>query len=194
MGKRLKKKNLNLYKIEQSNLVGNKAIEYAKRYLAAQPTHRNLESVEEVKKYQEEAIDLIWKYQHANHPERMMSIEVKGDTYYQSGNYFFETVSKEEEGKPGWMEYCNADFLFYYFLSNEGTKKKPVLRGVELHIIAFKKAQRWFWKEVNRFEERKVQTDPDLGKRYTTVGRLVQCALLKKEVGVKIIKHNPAWN
>ncbi len=63
------------------------------------------------KKYQQKGIDLIVK---RTLPYYDLSVEVKGDEKIgDSSNFFFETKSNEELGKPGWFLYSEALLLSY---------------------------------------------------------------------------------
>ena len=79
--------------------------------------------VEESPEYQKIDVDLIWK-RNADPSIITEQLEIKGDRYYRTGNFFFETISNQSRNTPGCFMYTEADYLFYYFVEVK-----------ELHIL-----------------------------------------------------------
>ena len=130
---------------------------------------RQIINVEDDPQYQIQDIDLIWQTQN-----REYKIEIKGDRWHKTGNFFFETHSNRERNTPGCFIYTHADYIFYYFVV-------PKI----LYCLPVPETRDWFLSNLNRFKERSTTTPTRTGS-YTTVGRLVPIATLLKEVkGVK---------
>lgn len=144
-------------------------------------------SVEEDPTYQPYDVDLLWSV--VEHGRlRTIPIEVKGDTYHHTGNFFFETVSNEGKTTAGCFLYTAAKWLFYYFI-NTG----------RLYCLPLDRAQPWFAHNDDRFEERRTSTpinrtaaDRD---HYITVGKLVPIDVVLAEVpGVLVFQREAdAW-
>ncbi len=127
-------------------------------------------NVEDDRKYQSADIDLVWKTTLGE-----KTIEIKGDTYHQTGNFFLETYSNRELNTPGCFLYTEADFIYYYFV---GIKK--------LYILPMPETREWFLKHPDEFSEKATQTIIGNESRYTTVGRLVPIKILMQNISVKV--------
>ncbi len=134
-------------------------------WLATQLVH----SVEDDPRYQPLGIDLLWVG-----PERsflrIITIEVKGDRYEKTGNFFFETVSDLGRSTMGGFVITRAEWLFYYFV-NSGT----------LYCLPMEFVKPWFVENMGRFRERIAQSQRDQ-KHWRTAGRLVPIATACQEV------------
>lgn len=118
--------------------------------------------------YQQKDIDLIWIcWNKSKTATKRVTIEIKGDRYHHTGNYFFETISNEAKDTPGCFLYTEADYVFYYFI---GIK--------ELHILPMPATRDWFLRNIDQFRETKTSTPVGKG-RYVTVGRLVPRQLVR---------------
>ncbi len=156
--------------------VANKASVIIEAYLLSLPQTIGIVNVEDNRVYRAWDIDLLWKVKQDLEVVQY-SIEIKGDQYYQTGNYFFETLSNEGKGTPGCFLYTEANFIYYYFLPQR-----------ELHILPMPDTKIWFIENMYRFKERKTSTPIKGGDFYITVGRLVPRALVLAAVPqVKII-------
>lgn len=128
--------------------------------------------------YRTKDIDILWEVQLDDGSTKTVSIEVKGDRWYQTGNYFFETISNEGKGTPGCFMYTEADYVYYYFVEER-----------EVHILPMPATREWFKERLENFRERKTSTPVGSGEAYITVGRLVPRKLLLAEVeGVQVRK------
>lgn len=128
--------------------------------------------------YREKDIDLLWKVKLSDGTSKTVSIEVKGDRWHKTGNYFFETLSNEGKGTPGCFMYTEANYVYYYFVDER-----------ELHILPMPATKEWFIKHLPEFKERKTSTPVGNGEYYVTVGRLVPRHIVLANVpGVKILK------
>jgi hypothetical protein len=127
-------------------------------------------NVEDNPVYQEYDVDLLWAVVERSGRLRIIPIEIKGDTYHQTGNFFFETISNESKGTPGCFLYTKAKWLFYYFVE----------AGV-LYCLPMGQVRPWFYTYMERFEERKTST-PVGNETYVTVGRLVPIQTVLEEV------------
>jgi hypothetical protein len=127
-------------------------------------------NVEDNPIYQEHDVDLLWTVVERSGRLRIIPIEVKGDTYHQTGNFFFETTSNESKGTPGCFMYTKAKWLFYYFVE----------AGI-LYCLPMGTVRPWFSHHIDRFDERKTST-PVGNEMYVTVGRLVPIQTVLEEV------------
>lgn len=135
-------------------------------------------NVEENKKYQKEDVDLIL-VDDSNTVIRTTKIEIKGDRWHHTGNYFFEVISNKQKGTEGCFLYTQSDYIFYYFVKQK-----------ELHILPTAKTREWFLQNKNRFRAREC-TSLVGEDSYNTVGYLVPRSIVLEEVeGTKVINLN----
>lgn len=127
-------------------------------------------NVEEDTAYQAHDVDLLWTVLEKERL-RVIPVEVKGDRYHRTGNFFFETISNEGKGTPGCLLYTKAEWLFYYFLE-VGT----------LYCLPMDKVRPWFIEHMPRFKEQRTSTPTRSGQAYVTIGRLVPITIVKEEV------------
>lgn len=141
-------------------------------WLRSQPETITVVNVEDDPNFQRRDIDLIWTTQTCE-----INVEVKGDRWDRTRNFFFETHSNLEKGTPGCFLYTEADWLFYYFVNTRQLYKLPMPRTRD-----------WFNITMRRFRERSTTT-PVENNHYTTVGRLVPITAVMMEVpGVKMVQ------
>ena len=145
------------YTMRQTGAVAAHAARDITRWLKAKPETRQVRNVEADPDYQRRDIDLIWKTKNGT-----TTIEVKGDRYDQTGNFFLETISNREAGTPGCFLYTEADFIYYYFVGPQ-----------RLFILPLPATRDWFLAHLREFRE-VTTTTPYRGGFYTTVGRLVK--------------------
>jgi hypothetical protein len=93
-----------------------------------------------------------------------------------------ETLSKEEQLTPGWIEYSKADFLVYVFKEN-GTIEQG-------HIFDLKKLQTW-WKKQDKNE---YEIKYAYNQGYRTKNRSVPLKDIPEEIiiysDILILKNN----
>ena len=104
----------------------------------------------------------------------MKKVEIKGDRYAHTGNFFIETVSNREKNTPGCFMYTEADFIYYYFVDTK-----------ELNVMPVEKSRNWFVKNMHKFEEKMLSTKVGDVGYYTSLGRLVPKKVMRNEVGIK---------
>jgi len=166
------------YSMQAATAVAIQAAQDIEAYLRKLPQTTDVINVENDLAYRTKDIDLLWFLKRANGSFAAVTIEIKGDRYYHTGNYFLETVSNESKKSPGCFLYTEADFVFYYFVKEK-----------ELHILPMPGTREWFWLHLNQFREKRTSTPVSSSASYVTVGRLVPRELVLKEVpGVRIIK------
>jgi hypothetical protein len=127
-------------------------------------------NVEEDAAYQAHDVDLLWTVLEKERM-RVIPVEVKGDRYHRTGNFFFETVSNEGKGTPGCFLYTKAEWLFYYFVEI-GT----------LYCLPMVEVRPWFVQNMGRFKEQRTSTPTYSGESYVTIGRLVPIKIVLAEV------------
>lgn len=158
--------------------VADKAAADIEALLRRQPATVEVVNVESDPFYRDKDIDLLWRRSLDDGSVKTIRIEVKGDRWHKTGNYFFETCSNEGKGTPGCFMYTEADYVYYYFVEER-----------ELHILPMPATRDWFKKHLTDFKEKKTSTPVGSGKHYVTVGRLVPRQLVAAEVtGVKVLK------
>lgn len=126
-------------------------------------------NVEAEPAYQEHDVDLLWTVQSKDGGLRVVLVEVKGDRYHQTGNFFFETVSNEGKQTPGCFLYTKADYLFYYFVEIG-----------HLYCLPMARVRPWFVANSERFPESRTSTPAGIS-HYITVGRLVPISVVVAE-------------
>ena len=149
------------------------------------PRTVRVHNVEAEAVYQAYDVDLLWTVADKYGRLRAIPIEIKGDTYHQSGNFFFETISNEAKGTPGCFLYTGAKWLFYYFVGNG-----------RLYCLPMDVARPWFHEHIDRFAERRTSTPVGDGKFYVTVGRLVPIQTVLAEVAgvLQFAKQDDRWS
>ena len=164
------------YNFRNSFNIGTIAVKAVSDILVKQPIHINLISVENLPLFQERGVDLIWVVDDAG-TKRRVGVEVKADTYYDTGNLFLETVSNMTKETPGCFVSSCADIYAYFFV------------GVDvLYWIPMKKAQEWFSLNYKRFPEKTTSTGRGSEHFYKTKGVLVPRDVVVQEVyGTKVI-------
>lgn len=165
------------YNFHDSLATGKIAVKAVSAMLVQQPIHIRLTSVEDIGAYQNEGVDLLWVVNDKG-KERLVTIEVKADTYFETGNLFLETVSNMTKQTPGCFLSSRADVYAYFFV------------GVDvLYWIPLKKAQAWLTINYQRFPERITSTGRGTEHFYKTKGVLVPRMVMVQEVwGTKEIK------
>jgi hypothetical protein len=153
--------------------IAKKAARDIEQWLKTNRRTTEVLNVEDDPIYQVIDVDLLWRAK-----DQEVKIEIKGDTYHKTGNFFLETYSNEERNTPGCFMYTQADFVFYYFVEIK-----------TLYSLPMPETKDWFEKHINEFKESRTQTPYGNGQRYTTVGRLVPIKTLMKNVpGIKLYK------
>jgi hypothetical protein len=153
-----------------TNVAKTAAVDVTEFLEATWPQTIAVHNVEDNPIYQEHDVDLLWVVVERSGRLRVIPIEIKGDTYHQTGNFFFETISNESKGTPGCFMYTRAKWLFYYFVE-VGT----------LYCLPMATVRPWFYHQMERFDEKKTST-PVGGEMYVTVGRLVPIQVVIEEV------------
>ncbi len=135
-------------------------------WLRSLPQTLNVQNVENDPHFQQMDVDLLWTTD-----KRSYQVEIKGDRWHQTGNFFFETHSNWEKGTPGCFLYTEADLLFYYFVVPR-----------HLYILPMPATREWFLANQQRFKERATTTPIGNYDYYTTVGRLVPITIVLQQV------------
>ena len=147
------------------------------------PQTVTVHNVEEDEAYQAHDVDLLWTVL-VKGRLRVISVEVKGDTYHHTGNFFFETVSNESKGTPGCFLYTKAEWLFYYFVEIG-----------KLYCLPVPRVRPWFVQNMDRFKEQRTSTPTRSGESYVTIGRLVPITDVLTEVEgiLQFQKKGTSW-
>ena len=155
-----------MYSMNDNMGVARQAAEDIEAWLSTLPRTISVVNVEDDPAYQKLDIDLL-----VTTDRGLTRVEIKGDRYHRTGNFFFETHSNKEKGTPGCFLYTEADWVFYYFVVPR-----------TLYLLPMPATRDWFVSNIDRFRER--QTTTKVGSEtYTTVGRLVPIAVVWSEVG-----------
>ncbi|MBX2997152.1 MAG: hypothetical protein KF893_01485 [Caldilineaceae bacterium] len=153
------------YSMKDATDVAKVATADIERWLRGLRQTRSVANVEDDPAYQRIDVDLIWVTQ-----TRTYQVEIKGDRWQGTGNFFFETQSNAEQQTPGCFLYTEADLLFYYFVHAQ-----------ELYILPMPQTRDWFLVHMDEFKERATTTLVG-NSRYTTVGRLTPIQRVLREV------------
>lgn len=168
------------YSMSEAVNVADIAYNDIENYLKRFNETLNIINVENDEYYRSKDIDMIWERKINNVIQRI-TIEIKGDRYHHTGNYFFETVSNDQKNTPGCFLYTEADYLFYYFVFAK-----------ELHILPMPATRNWFLENEYRYTKiTKTSTVDNFGKfMYNTLGKLVpKVDVRAAEIeGMKIVK------
>lgn len=164
---------INQYEMKPMLDIAKQASDDIEKYLKQKPETIAVINVEDDKHFQKKDIDLLWVYKN-NGKEYMKRIEIKGDRYSHTGNFFIETISNKEKNTPGCFLYTEADYIFYYFVETK-----------ELNVMNVEKSRDWFIKNIERFEEKFLSTKVGNIGHYTSAGRLVPKDVMRNEAGVK---------
>ncbi len=158
--------SLHRYSMQEGLSVAQLATQDIEEWLRSLPQTRSVENVEGDPRYQAQDVDLIWTTSRGRY-----RVEIKGDRWHGTGNFFFETMSNQERGTLGCFLYTEADLLFYYFVEPR-----------ELYILPMPATREWFLANRVRFRQSSTTTDLGRGRTYTTVGHLVPIQAVLAEV------------
>lgn len=172
-------KFMNNYSMKETLNVANLASEEIENFLLNIENTIDVINVEDDKYFQKKDIDLLWIKKNKKNRKVVRKIEIKGDRYHYTGNFFIETISNANKCSPGCFLYSEADYFFYYFIYTK-----------ELYILPLEKTRNWFLKNQYRFELKKLSTSVEgKGIIYKSYGKTVPIKIVLKEVeGVKLIK------
>ena len=154
-----------MYTMNDNAGVARQAAENIETWLRNLPRTISVVNVEDDPAYQKLDVDLL-----VTTDRGLTKIEVKGDRYHKTGNFFFETHSNKERGTPGCFMYTEANWVFYYFVTPR-----------TLHLLPMPATREWFVANIDRFRERSTTTKAGNGF-YTTVERLVPITVVYAEV------------
>jgi len=158
------------YSMDEASGVARQATADLTKWLQSLPETLQLQNVENDPNYQHIDVDLLLTNTNGTY-----QLEIKGDRWHTTGNFFFETHSNKEKNTPGCFIYTQANYLLYYFITPR-----------TLYILPIPETRHWFTTNINRFPERSTTTPVRGGGHYTTVGRLVPIETVIQEVpGVK---------
>ena len=167
----------------QTSAVGETAVAAVTEFLTGYwPQTVAVHSVEADPAYQPHDVDLLWTVLEKDGRLRVIPIEVKGDRYHKSGNFFLETVSNAGKNSPGCILVTKAKWLFYYFIGSG-----------RLYCLPLAGLQPWFHTHQERFPLQETRTPVAGDQFYTTLGRLVPIAVVLDEVeGVRQYEQGAA--
>lgn len=162
------------YQFNKSNSIAKVSADEIEEFLYSLPNTVEVVNVEDDINYQKKDIDLLWRFRSKKTKKVVTkSIEIKGDTYYKTGNYFFETVSNTNKGTPGCFLYTESDWVFYYFVEQK-----------ELHILPTHETRDWFIGKQGEFKDAFTSTSSNGRVLYSTKGKKVPRSKVSREVNV----------
>jgi hypothetical protein len=156
------------YKINEMFDIGKNGVEKIKSYLESIDNILIVEDVQNVREYQHKDIDL----RYLTKTNIIVSIEVKTDRYYNTGNFFFETISNKQKNTPGCFMYTEADYIYYYYNTVNMIYKIPVVES-----------RQWFINHMNSFKTKETSTD----NYYITIGKLVPRKIIMEYIDIEVI-------
>ncbi len=170
---------MNSYSMKETMNVASLASKEIENFLLNTENTVDVINVENDRYFQKKDIDLLWVRKNKNNKNKVIKVEVKGDRYHYTGNFFIETISNANKCSPGCFLYSEADYFFYYFVYTK-----------ELYILPLKKTRNWFLKNQHRFELKRLSTNiKGKGMIYKSYGKTVPIDIVLKEVkGTKSIK------
>ena len=154
------------YTMQESTQVASRATADITHWLQNLPRTISIENVEDDPHYQKLDVDLLVTTDRGE-----SKLEIKGDRYHKTGNFFFETHSNRENNTEGCFLYTAADWLCYYFVEIS-----------LLYLLPMPQTRDWFLNHIERFQSKSTTTPIRGGGHYTTVGRLVPIAVVLQEV------------
>jgi NTP pyrophosphatase (non-canonical NTP hydrolase) len=155
--------NRRQYSMRDARTVAVQAARDIERYLWQLPHTLELRNVESDPYFQERDIDLVWRAKDQQDRPREVTIEIKGDRWHETGNFFFETVSNKARNTPGCFVYTRADYVFYYFVETH-----------QLYVLPMPETREWFLAHQEIYRQVETTTAQSGGQTgYVTVGRLV---------------------
>lgn len=154
------------YTMQESTQVADRATADITHWLQHLSRTISIQNVENDPHYRAIDVDLLVTTDRGE-----SKLEIKGDRYHKTGNFFFETHSNREKNTPGCFLYTEADWLCYYFVEI----------GL-LYLLPMPQTRDWFLNNMERFQSKSTTTPIRAGGCYTTVGRLVPIDVVLKEV------------
>jgi hypothetical protein len=145
--------------------VTNRAMRVVQRHLETLVKSGKVVPVDEDPSWQGRGVDILWYRE--DHSEAT-AVEVKGDRWHRTGNFFLETSSNVERNTPGCFVSTDSDIFAYYFVDAH-----------ELHLLPTKVLQKWFSEHIDQFPERLTGTRIHGRIAYHTAGRLVPRQLVR---------------
>lgn len=122
--------------------------------------------VTEREEYREYDIDFF-----INTREGYHAVEIKTDSYSNTGNMFYEEYSCYERKTNGCFNKTRANVLLYYFCD---TKCLYVFYDVN-------KFREWYHNRKEDFKERRIKNRLSRNKQFTSLGRLIPRKILEEE-------------
>ncbi|MCT7983354.1 NERD domain-containing protein [Laspinema sp. A4] len=154
------------YTMQESTEVTDRATADITQWLQNSPRTISVQNVENDPHYRAIDVDLLVTTDRGE-----SKLEIKGDRYHKTGNFFFETQTNQEKNTPGCFLYTEADWLCYYFVEI----------GL-LYLLPMPQTRDWFLNHLERFPSKSTTTPIRGGGCYTTVGRLVPIDVVLQEV------------
>ena len=171
IGNRYMERKIKQHGMKYTASVGDAAVDAVTHFLETYwPQTVAVHNVEHETDFQQFDVDLLWTVANKHGRLRTIPIEVKGDRYHRTGNFFFETVSNASKGTPGCFLYTGATWLFYYFVEID-----------HLYCLPMNVIRPWFHEQMEQFPERETST-PVGSEHYITIGRLVPIDRVLEEV------------
>lgn len=150
---------------------GDSGIERVSKYLATQRGHTDIINVEDHEKFRKWGVDLLWQTAFG-----IVLIDVKSDSY-DTGNFFFETVSNKDKNTLGCFLSSEADYFYYVFEERN-----------ELYIIELEPVRTWFLENQHRFKVKNPSTTTRGVVFYQSEGYIVPISILCSEMGAHVKK------
>lgn len=157
-----------IHNFKDSLIIGNEGEQVIYNYLTNSPIVERVIDVSDSPMYQELEVDMLVKL--TNGIE--YKIEVKTDTY-DTGNFYYETVSAQEVNSVGGFEKTTCDYMFYYFVNMDA-----------LYILKMDNYRQWFRERQEDFRLKGYEKKP-VNRRYnnstyTSIGYAFPIHLLEE--------------
>lgn len=135
-------------------------------WLESLPQTLKVENLENNFDYQKMGIDLLLTTTNGN-----FKLGIVGDRWHKSGNFYFQTYSNKERGKPSRFMSAEIDWLLYYFIIPR-----------TLYMLPMPKTRDWFVANIEGFSESSTNNTTKENQSYTTKGSLVPIEIVIQEV------------
>ena len=102
------------YTMHEANSVAKQAAKDIEDWLRKKPETINIINVEDDPNFRNKDIDLIYKYKNKVNVEVITTIEIKGDRWHRTGNYFLETISNDQKDTRMLYVYGSRIFILLF--------------------------------------------------------------------------------
>ena len=153
-----------MYKFDIQSKIGYVGVKDVISYFEKQHYIKEIKNLEDdIEEQRKSGTDIIVIRNDTKHE---LTMDVKTDTRYDTGNFFIETISVVEQNKPGWLYKNTTDYIAYYYLGRN-----------KMYLLPLKDLQKWATKNIAKYKTKMIPN-----KGYYTQGILVPRVVVCKEI------------